>query len=406
MVPELDLRREPVVRILLVRDVSAVEINGIRGFDIVDHSGHTLAGYDAGKRIHIFQRPETPDRLHVYSEVRRGGRPARAARKRLPFRETITFVPRRGGTITLNGKVYRGRIRLLRDGNHFHCLNFIPLETYLRGVVPREIGHLNRRGFEALKTQAVASRNYAIQRFAESRNRPWDMVATEYDQVYGGARDESRWADKAIEATRGEILWNGRGLAEVFYSSTCGGATTAIETVWERGPAPHLISVLDADRSGRSWCRTSKYYRWVHTWSARQLGQILRAYLPRVTMTPAGKKVGRLEDLRITEYTPEGRAKLLEVITSTGVFRVRGDRIRTALKRDLKGNALRSIMFRLEKQRDAQGNLTLITARGAGWGHGIGMCQVGAINRSKAGHKYKEILRAYYPNTQVRRLWR
>ena len=139
---------------------------------------------------------------------------------------------------------------------------------------------------------------------------------------------------------------------------------------------------------------------------SRTLGQILRAYMPQAIPLPPRGEIGRLEDLRITEFTPEGRAKTLEVVTSTGTFHVYGDRIRTALKRDLKGNALRSIMFRLELERDARGRLVRITATGAGWGHGIGMCQVGAINRSKAGQDYREILRAYYPRTQLRRLWR
>ncbi|MCP4546752.1 MAG: SpoIID/LytB domain-containing protein [bacterium] len=405
-VKDLDLRREPEVRILLVKDVSAVEVRSQRGFVIMGDRGHRLAEYGASQRIHMFQRPESPDRLSIYSELRRGGRKTRAARKRLPFDKEVYLQPKRGGTIHINGRTYRGRIKLLRTGRHFHCLNLIPLETYLCGVVPHEIGHLRSKGFEALKAQAVASRNYAVQRLQLSQNKLWDMVDSEMDQVYRGAKEEWHWANRAINATRGQILWNGAGMAEIYYSSTCGGATASIDEVWDHAPMEHLTSMIDNDPSGRSWCRTSKYYRWQHSWSGRDLGEIIRAYLPRMVDLPRGGKVGRLIDLEIVRYTPEGRAQDLKVVTTTGTYHVRGDRIRSVLKRDLDGTALRSIMFRLEKRKDARGNLLSVTAKGAGWGHGIGMCQVGVINRSYSGQGYQRILSAYFPGTQVRRLWR
>ncbi len=405
-VPYTQIRREPDLRILLVRNVSAVEIRGSRGFVVLDEAGRRLAGYGAGQRIHLFQRPEAPDRLDVHSELRRGGKMSRAARRRLPFRGPVLLQPQRGGTLTLNGNSYRGRIRLQPRRDHFDCVNLVPMEQYLRGVVPHEIGHLKRKGFEAMRAQAVVSRNYAVQRLADSRDKPWDMVATVYDQVYRGAREEWHLANRAIESTRGQVLWTRGDLAEVYYASTCGGATADIHQVWRHPTTPHLVSLRDADSRGLSWCRSSKYYRWRHSWSARELGQILRAFLPAAAGLPGGTRIGRVKDLRILSYTPEGRVKELEVITDRGRYQVFGDRIRSALKRDMKGNALRSIMFRLEKEHDAQGRLVRVSAVGAGWGHGIGMCQVGAIGRSKAGQGYQNILAAYYPGTQLRRLWR
>jgi stage II sporulation protein D len=163
--------------------------------------------------------------------------------------------------------------------------------------------------------------------------------------------------------------------------------------------------VRDVDEAGRAWCRSSKLYRWSHAWSAKQLGQILRAYLPPAAGLPANTEVGYLKDIAVTERTPEGRAKRLVVTTDRGEFVVQGDRIRSALKRDLEGNALRSIFFELKTERDKQGRLVRVTATGAGWGHGIGMCQVGAIGRSTAGQRYDEILSAYYPGTRLARRW-
>lgn len=400
------LRREPDVRILLVRSVSAVEVRASRGFVILNESGHRLASYSGSQRIHLFQHPAAPERLSVYSEVRRGGKRARAERKRLPFKQAVMIQPLKGGTLRLNGRDYRGRMRLVRNGAHFDCVNYVPMEKYLRGVVPHEIGRLKRDGFEAMKAQAVAARNYAVQRLVQSRERSYDMVATVYDQVYRGARSEWHLANRAIEATRGQVLWTRGGLAEVYYASTCGGITADIHEVWDHPATPHLISLRDADRKGRSWCRSSKYFRWTHTWSGRELGRILRAYLPQAAGLPAQTKIGRLRDLYVLDYSPDGRASVLEVVTDKGRYQVHGDRIRSALKRDLDGNALRSIMFRLKKERDAQGRLVRVTAVGAGWGHGIGMCQVGAIARSKVGASYRQILNAYYPYTELRQIWR
>ncbi len=403
--PALDLRREPEVRILLSQGVSAVELRSSRGFVMLTKDGRELARYGTGRRYHFFQGQSRPGLLEVYSERQRGGRRSRALLKRVPFRGSVYLQPARGGTLTVNGRSYRGRIKLDRVGAHFNCLNLLPLELYLRGVVPHEIGHLKGNGYEALKAQAVAGRTYALQRLRDSRDKAWDMVDTVYDQVYRGAKDEWRWANKAIEATRGQVLWSGGEPAEVYYASTCGGATTDIHEVWNHGPVSHLSSVRDNDSRGRSWCRSSKYFRWTHTWSARDLGKILRAYLPAMAELPAGTRIGHLKDLRVTDLTPEGRAQLLEVITDRGRYRVKGDRIRSALKRDLKGNALRSTLFRLKVERDDRGRLVRVTAVGGGWGHGIGMCQVGAIARSKAGHSYDRILSVYYPGTRLKRLW-
>ena len=400
------LRQAPEMRILLARDVSAVELVSDQGLLILDHEEDDLARYGPGQRLQLFHHPRSPERLSVYSEIWRGAKQARAERKRLPFGQSVVIQPLKGGTLLINGREYRGRVRLVRSGDHFDCVNLVPMELYLRGVVPHEIGRLGREGFEALKAQAIASRNYALQRMVESRHRSYDMVSTVFDQVYKGAEEEWPLANLAIDQTRGQVLWIDGQPAEVYYSSTCGGASADIHEVWNHAPVSHLRKVRDADEEGRSWCRTSQYFRWRHSWSARELGAILRAYLPQAAGLPAGTPIGRLVDLNITRSTADSRASLLEVLTDTGRYEVKGDRIRSALKRDLQGNALRSIMFRLQKQYDDEGRLVRIVARGAGWGHGIGLCQVGAISRSRLGQDHRRILAAYFPGTELRRLWR
>ena len=403
--PSVGLDREPELRILLSRRVSGVEVQARGGFVALDAAGRVLARYGGERRYSFFQNRRSPERLEVVSEGPRGGARTKAALGRLPFAEFVTLQPLAGSLLTVNGKTYRGRLKLWREEDHFSCLNLLPMEQYLRGVVPHEIGNLPPSGFEAMKAQAVASRTYAVQRLLASRDRAWDMVDTVADQVYRGAEAESPAANRAIAATRGQLLFAGDEPAEIYYASTCGGSTTAIDEVWQHDPVPHLCMVRDVDAEGRAWCRSSKLYRWRQGWSAKQLGQILRAYLPPAAGLPAGTEIGYLKDIAVTERTPEGRAKRLVVTTDRGEFVVLGDRIRSALKRDLEGNALRSIFFELKTERDKQGRLVRIIATGAGWGHGIGMCQVGAIGRSTAGQRYDEILAAYYPGTRLARRW-
>jgi len=400
--PGLVAGQEPELRILLVRSVNALEISANRGLDILGPKGRRLLRLKPRRTYHLFQDPKRADELAVYESIHQG-RSLRKLAPLIPF-ESSAWVQPRGAVFELNKRRYGGRLRLLRADRHFTCVNFLPLEQYLRGVVPNEIGRLGERAFEALKVQAVASRTYAVQRLRESRGEPWDMVDSVADQVYRGA---GSWglADRAIRETRGELVARGREPAEIYYSSTCGGYTADISKVWKHPAAAHMAGVRDADAEGRSWCRGSKYFRWSQSWSAKQLGRILRAYLPRALGLPDDTAVGRLKDLRILEYSPEGRVLILEVVTDRGRFKVIGDRIRSALKRDMKGRALRSTMFRLRKEYDAEGRLLRVTALGAGWGHGVGLCQVGAIERSKAGQGYREILKAYFPTTILRKYW-
>ncbi|MDP6419522.1 MAG: SpoIID/LytB domain-containing protein [Candidatus Krumholzibacteria bacterium] len=399
-----NLDREPEMRVLLVQSVNALELRASRGLVIRNAKGQILGRLKGRKSFHFFQNPKSPRKLRVYEE-KPSRKKLRKSLLEIPFRSKLILETRPGSELQLNGKRYRGRIVLLRRGKHFHCINYIPVEEYLEGVVPHEIGHLGRKGMAAMKAQAVASRTYAVQRLQERKKADWDMVDTVSDQVYRGAGGGSRLATRAVRQTRGELLALGSNPAEIYYSSTCGGHTVAIDDAWNHAPVPHLGAVRDEDEKGRSWCSSSRYFRWTHSWSAKELGEILRAYLPRYSDLREGSDIGHLRDVRILEYSQDGRIRLLEVSTDRGSFPVKGDRIRSVLKRNLRGTPLRSTMFRLKKERNQEGQLLRVTAFGAGWGHGIGLCQVGAINRSKAGQSYREILEAYYPGTGLRRFW-
>ncbi len=304
--------------------------------------------------------------------------------------------------LVLQGKRYRGGllISVTKTGNV--CVyNAIDLESYLKGVVPAEIGQGNRRIFEALKAQAVAARTYAFGKLRNTKNgNPPVLQATISDQVYGGADVESRWTNRAVETTAGEIaVFRGKPI-HAFYSSTCGGRTEPGRDVWPQLYAPYLKGVADDFGEG-AFCRQSPHYRWLEFWSAGDLDSILVKNLStRKMYRPSW---GHLKNLKILSRFPSGRVKDLLIVFRHGKQVVHGNQIRWILT-PTDRPALRSTLFRLIFYRNTVG-LQSVLAVGAGNGHGVGMCQWGAIGMAKAGFRYDQILRQYYRGVELRKVY-
>jgi stage II sporulation protein D len=151
-----------------------------------------------------------------------------------------------GGTggIRVEGRRYRGRIEVfLNDRGTLNVVNELPLEQYLRGVVPREMGPAVFDELEALKAQAVAARTYAIANLAEFRDEGYDICATPRCQVYGGMDDEHPLSDRAVAETAGEIVVFDGVPIDALYSSTCGGHTENVQVVFPLKRAAYLRAV-------------------------------------------------------------------------------------------------------------------------------------------------------------------
>ncbi len=158
-------------------------------------------------------------------------------RLRSPVRFDASSAP-----LTLDGLPYRGSLVIGRSGSGLYVVNDVPLESYLRGVVPREMpGEL---ASEALRAQAVAARSYALATMKPHSS--FDLYADTRSQVYGGIRAEHEATDRAVASTAGEVLsWQG-GVATTYFSSTSGGRTAAIGDAWAGSNArPYLVSVAD-----------------------------------------------------------------------------------------------------------------------------------------------------------------
>lgn len=311
----------------------------------------------------------------------------------------VSFIPKKDdGWLYLNGKPYRGVLEMILSKNpkSLMALNIIHLEDYLKGVVPAEIGKLNHPGMEALKAQAVAARTYALFCMGQNKDKEYDLESTVADQIYSGAEVEDPLVNQAIKLTKGKVLTYEGKLVCAYYHANCGGKTEYIEKVWDKPKQPYLIQVDDDD-----FCSWSKNYIWEESWTKDILEENVKIFLDSLQISPKGE-FGNLLDLNIKQRSPSGRVELLEVVTDSGTYPIRADKIRWALKKTSNHNSiLPSTWFDLEIERENGNSIKRVTARGRGNGHGVGMCQSGAIGMAKAGNSYKDILMHYYPGVKI-----
>ncbi|MBD3179973.1 MAG: SpoIID/LytB domain-containing protein [Candidatus Latescibacteria bacterium] len=319
----------------------------------------------------------------------------------------VMLKPRGGGYIEINGTGYRGRILLTAEGGSgISAVNYIGIDDYLRGVLPSEIGYLKGRCTAAYRAQALASRSYALSKLHETRRRYFDLRATIMDQVYRGVSGEYPPATRAVNDTRGKVItWKGRP-ARTYYSSCCGGHTADIRSNWPWKKPFHFLRGVRDSGAGKtsSFCRGSRHFRWRVRWSGDRLAEILRRTLPDLCEDDV-KPFQRILDIRQGEHSRDGRIKSLTFITDSGSYMVRGDRIRWVLRPEsASGPILKSTLLKLEivKKNGAVRELNVL---GGGNGHGVGLCQSGAIEMSREGYSAEEIVKHYYPGVNINRYY-
>ena len=305
--------------------------------------------------------------------------------------------------ISVNQRRYRGSLSILAADSGVRIVNRVGVEAYLRGVVPRELGVRGAGDRAALEAQAVAARSYAVARIGNT-TRAYDVAASTTDQVYGGVDAENAVADAAVAATEGLVLtYNGR-VVSAPYHSTCGGSTAAADEIWRSQNEPYLQRVSDRiPGTDRYYCDIAPRFRWEGSWRADSLTAVVERYLRSYAQVPPGP-VGEVRRVDVDSKTPSGRVAALWVETSRGRYRLRGNDIRYVL-RSPSGELLNSTYFSPEVVSSPDGRLTRLTVRGLGYGHGVGMCQWGAIGRARAGQDFRTILRTYFPGTTVARVY-
>ncbi|HKN57232.1 MAG TPA: SpoIID/LytB domain-containing protein, partial [Gemmatimonadaceae bacterium] len=210
-------------------------------------------------------------------------------------------------------------------------------------------------------------------------------------------------SDTAIAATANiVVLYNGQPISTP-YHSTCGGSTAGVTEVWYNQPdEPYLRPVSDRiPGSDHFYCDPSPRFSWTQNYDGAGLRAVMEKYLASYTNAPK-TNLGRIIDIREQGRTASGRIAALTVQTDSGNYTLRGNDIRFVL-RDPKGAILNSTNFNFRESKE-NGEVSNLTVDGRGYGHGIGMCQWGAIGRARAGQDFRTILETYYPGTTIGRI--
>ena len=316
--------------------------------------------------------------------------------------DTLLLTPDGGGYAGWNSRWYRGAFRIhASQPEGLTLVNEVPLESYLRGVLPEEIGQPPDSDYEAVKAQAVAARSYTLSYLGRRAPLGFDLWASVEDQVYGGTARENAQSDRALRSTDGEVLVSDGAPIRALYSSACGGRTSNVEDVWPWPWTPYLRSVRDAEGPGEpSYCTRSSNYRWREEWDADAFMAMLRKFGPPEGV-PAATLAGDLRDVRVAARSRSGRVQEVVVATTRGEWTLRGDRTRWSFRRPGGEAILRSSFLKIGVLRDPTGRPLAVVATGGGNGHGIGLCQFGAMGMARAGKSYKEILSHYYKDTSL-----
>ncbi|MCB9502048.1 MAG: SpoIID/LytB domain-containing protein [Deferribacteres bacterium] len=313
-------------------------------------------------------------------------------------------------------RVYEGELLLFpAEGEYVDAVIRLPLEDYLLGVIPYEIGGDSPQ--EALKAQAVAARSEAIMALRSGMycGPHHDLTADVECQVFSGNAKRTRESDEAVRETRGIALFCEDKPIHGYYASNCGGHSEIIENVWPDRPRPLTYqqgnfdseTIFPIDLSSEKliyrWLMSSpdvycnpEYYKDLPTWSRdnfRWRKEFTGAALSR--LIAKHKDIGMLQEIKVLKRGVSGRISSIRFVGSTNHLDVNTE----LAIRQIWQPPLQSSCFFVEEQGG------LFTLVGAGWGHGVGMCQTGAVSQAHKGITYKKILAHYYRDSQLKFLY-
>ncbi len=277
----------------------------------------------------------------------------------------IWIEPTGDGTVWIGDRWYRGDTQLVPNGQGITAINHVDIEDYLYSVVGAEMYASWPQ--EALKSQAVSARTYALYQSAKSNSSLYDLDTTTATQVYKGLNSETNTTVQAVDATRNEVLtYNGEPILAVFHASS-GGHTENVEDIWSN-PLPYLRGVVDYDND-------APVYQWTKSFSKGQMSQLIGG-------------VGTISSITPVQVTPQGRIVTMKAVGSNGTKEVSGAQLRKVLD-------LRSTLFSISATGDG------FQVSGRGFGHGVGLSQWGARNLAQQGVQYNQILGHYYQGTSI-----
>ena len=264
----------------------------------------------------------------------------------------------------------------------------VPLEEYVEATVLSEFappggdpGVVERM----LEVQAVIGRTYAVAHIARHAHQGFDLCATTHCQLFQPSRlRNSRWAPQAAVAVRrtaGTILWYDGGPARALFHADCGGHTSSAVDVWGGTARPYLVARADDGPAG------DVHAAWRFEASRSAVQRALNA-------DPRTRIGARLDGIQVLDRDQAGRAERIALHGAQDRV-VRGEPLREVLAQAFGGRAIKSTWFDVRPER------TLFVFEGRGFGHGVGLCQAGALARIRAGAKPAAVLQRYYPGTKL-----
>ena len=355
------------------------------------------------------------------------------------YRE-LTFVPQQADasfslydvTIGVNfhwerkeTQVFLGTLRLVVEADQITAINELPVEQYLASVISSEMKAT--AGVELLKAHAVISRSWLLaqmRRRVENQEQKngffsfvkkddelirwydredhtiFDVCADDHCQRYQGiTKQSSKAVEEALKATRGQILCYGDEICDARFSKCCGGVTEEFQYCWEDTPKPYLVSVEDPfcntnDKAVLEQVlndydqETNDFYRWTVEYTTDELSRLVNEKLK--------DDFGTITDLIPLERGKSGRIWKLKIVGTKKTFTIGKE---LEIRRALSDSHLYSSAFDVEK------TATGFRLKGKGWGHGVGLCQIGAAVMGHQGYKYDQILLHYYRNAEIKHIY-
>ena len=296
---------------------------------------------------------------------------------------------------------FAGSLKFIVEGDNVTAINRIGLEDYLMSVISSEMRPSS--SLEFLKAHAIISRSWVMTNLHTHEN--YDVCADDHCQRYQGIKSSiGSNARRAVDETWGQVLTFGGRICDARYSKCCGGVTENFSTCWEDRDIPYLVTVKDSPGKGRkAYCNTR---------SRRILSQVLNDFdletedffeweqrytvdeLSGLVARRTGIDFGKIRELRPLERGASGRIKYMEIV-GTLHTEIIGKEL--AIRRALSESHLKSSAFEVGREGDS------FVLRGKGWGHGVGLCQIGAAVMADRGLDHRAILAHYYPGTEIER---
>lgn len=397
----------PVLTVLIAAHLRTVAFFSLDAAAITDDTGRTVATVEEETKI-IGRSLEGKVELH------------NSMNERIAIGVQLTVACEESFCLDVGtGKfrAYRGALVLRADAGEIAAVHRLTVDEYLLGVLPLEAAP--SAPVEYLKAHAVASRSAALARGGRHRAQGYDLCGLEHCERYGGMEVERATTSAAVLETRGKAMIAEGKPIDATYSTNCGGVTAGNDEVWLNTPRSYLRPTFDFAEARTDFVfpfageKLSAFVRGaVECNCAPETGSALsndaaarRAEAFRwkrsLTMADFEKKlnphnIGVMRDLQIVERGASGRVRELKLVGEQKTISIRGDAaIRSAL-------GLPSSLFDVEAKHSETGSLLEVQFLGAGFGHGVGMCQHGAVTLARRGWTHENILKKYYANVEIK----